>query len=352
MNTLLRTAALALLLSLPMAAHAQTVQITLGTVAPKDSPWWEILNRMRQDWNKASNGAVEVQIFPGGVLGDENEMVDNIKIHQIQAVGVSGVALERIVPGVGALQLPMLVDSYEDLDRLRTALEPRLEAAMEKQGFKVLNWTDVGWVHFFTNVRVSTPAALKKLNLFITADDSESEKLYRDLGFKPVPLGITDLLTALQTGLIDAFDVPPLFALSNQSFGLAKNMVNVKWAPVIGATIIDLEVWKRIPAQLRPELLRIARASGKDLRAKIRASGEAAIVKMSQNGLTVVTPAPAELEQWREMAKTARDKLRGGMVPAADFDEAVRVSKERPAAAVAPSPAPRPSIPPAPRPAK
>jgi TRAP-type C4-dicarboxylate transport system substrate-binding protein len=326
MNFLLRPAALALLLLLTVDGYAQTIEIKLGTLATTDTPWHAILNRMQQDWRTASKGKVVVRVFPG-TLGDENEMVDALRIGQLQAVGVSGVALGRIFPGVEALQLPMLVDSYEDLDRVRTALEPRLEAAIAKEGFIVLNWSEVGWVQFFTKTKAKTPADIKKLKLFINADDAEAEKLYLDLGFRPVPLGATDLFTSLTTGLIEAFDVPPLLALGNQSFALTPHMIDLKWAPLIGATIIDKKVWDKIDRPLQDELMRIARASGKELRAKIRASGDEAIAAMVKNRLTVVTLTPGERDQWREMAKTAIGKIRErGLIPAEYIDEAIRLS--------------------------
>ena len=324
MNALMRATALAMVLMFPLSAYSQTVDIRLGTIATEGTPWHDVLNRMKQDWNRASNGKVLVRIFPGGTIGGENEMVDAVRIGQIQAVGVSGVALSRIVPGVGALQLPMLVDNYDDLDRVRSALEPRLEEAMAKEGFIVLNFSEVGWVQFFTKEKAKTPADLKKLKLFINADDSDSEKLYLDLGFRPVPLAATDLLTSLKTGLIDAFDVPPLLALGNQSFGVAKHMIDLRWAPLIGATIIDRKAWEKIDPSLRPELLRIARASGKDLRTKIRASGDEAIAAMSKNGLIVETLTPAETDQWRAMAKTAIEKMRERrLIPTEYIDEAI-----------------------------
>jgi TRAP-type C4-dicarboxylate transport system substrate-binding protein len=312
------------------AANAYSQTLNLGTVASEGTPWYEILNRMKQDFNTASNGKVRVRIFPGGTLGDEKEMVDAVRIGQIQGVGVSGVALSHIVPCVGALQLPMLVQTYDDLDRVRAALEPRLEAAMAKEGFIVLNFSEVGFVQFFTKKPAKTPDDLKKLKLFINADDPESEKLYLDLGFRPVPLGATDLLTSLTTGLIDAFDVPPLLALGNQSFGLAKHMIDLKWAPLIGATIVDRKTWEKIDPALRPKLMQIARDSGKALRAKIRASGDDAIAQMKAHGLIVETLSPAEFEQWRAMAKTATQKLRErGLIPAECIDEAIRSAPRR-----------------------
>ncbi len=173
MNAFMRAAAFAVVLMFPLSAYSQTVDIRLGTIAAEGTPWHDVLNRMKQDWNRASNGKVVVRIFSGGIIGGENEMVDAVRIGQIQAVGVSGVALSRIVPGVGALQLPMLVDNYDDLDRVRNALEPRLEEAMAKEGFIVLNFSEVGWVQFFTKEKAKTPADLKKLKLFINADDSD-----------------------------------------------------------------------------------------------------------------------------------------------------------------------------------
>jgi TRAP-type C4-dicarboxylate transport system substrate-binding protein len=319
-------AALAILVVLPLTAAAQTIRIDIGTVATEGTPWFEILNRMKQDWAKASKDKVVVRVF-GGTIGDEKEMVDQVRLGELQAVGASSIALSRIARGVGALQLPMVVDTYDDLDRVRVALESRLEEAMAREGFIVLNWSDVGWVQFFANKKVRTPEDLKKLKLFINADDPDSERLYLDLGFRPVPVGATDLFTSLTTGLIDAFDVPPLFALRNQSFGLAKHMIDLRWAPLVGATIIDKKVWEKIDPQLRPELMRIARASGKDLRAKIRASGEDAIVQMKAHGLIVEALTPAEKDQWRAMARIAIQKLRErGFIPGEYIDEAILYS--------------------------
>jgi TRAP-type C4-dicarboxylate transport system substrate-binding protein len=318
------------MIALSISASAQTtkpVQIRLGTVAPKDSPWYDVMNRMGQEWKRASNGKVVVQIFPGGTLGAETDMLRKVKLGQIEGVGMSGVGLSKVAPGFGALQLPMLVDSFEDLDRVRNGMEPRLRAALDTAGFKALNFSDVGWVRFFTASTVRTPEDLKKMKLFINADDRASEQLYQDLKFHPVPLGLTDLVTSLQTRLIDAFDVPPLLALSDQSFALAKHMIDLKWGPVVGATFIDRKAWERIPADLRPELERIAQVSGAELQAKIRASDEDAIRTMKGYGLIVESLTPAEIKEWQAIGKTAREELKKrGMIPAADFDEAVLFS--------------------------
>ena len=155
----------------------------------------------------------------------------------------------------------MLIDSYEEFDYVRDRIAPRLEALIEQKGFMVLQWSDVGWVHFFTKTPARTPDDIRKLKLFTSAGDPEGEKLYKEFGLQVVPLAVTDMLPSLQTNLIEAFDVPPLFALLDQSFGLAKNMIDVKWAPLAGATLLSRKTWDRIPEAQRAEMLLAARAA-------------------------------------------------------------------------------------------
>jgi TRAP-type C4-dicarboxylate transport system substrate-binding protein len=286
----------------------------LGTAAPDGTSWWKVLDRMAQRWRKESNGQVDLRILPGGTQGDEGKMLDKLKLHHLQAIAISGVGLSTEVPGVNALNIPMLVDSYAGLDRVRAGLEPRLEKAAAEKGLVIINWSDVGWVHFFTKREARTPADLKRMKLFINSGDLESERLYKDMGFTPVPIPVTNLLTSLKTGMIEAFQLPPLFAQANQSVGLVNHMIQLKWAPVVGATVVDRTVWETIPEPLRIRLLKIARDTGDELRAEIRSHEDKAIRNMGVSGLTIVKPTPSEVEQWRSTAKAAQQKLRGGLI--------------------------------------
>ena len=136
-----------LLISAGPLTNAQGVtRIRMGTVVPKGSLWDESLQYVRQEWRRISSGAVDVTIYPGGVLGDETEMVRQIRQGRIQAAALSSVGLSRIDAGVSCLQIPMMFASYAELDYVRSRLAPALERRIEAKGFKVLNWADGGWV--------------------------------------------------------------------------------------------------------------------------------------------------------------------------------------------------------------
>jgi len=307
---------------------AAPIQIRMGTIAPAGSPWHRVLKQMGEDWKKISNGQVELRVLAGGSLGDERAMLQKTRAGVLQGLAISGAGLPEIDPGVMCLQIPLMFDSYEELDYVRERLVPKLERRIEERGFVVLNWGDAGWLHFFSKTRAATLDDLRKTKLYITAGDAEAENLYKLAGFKPVPLASTDILASLQTGLIDAFDVPPLFALSSQTFALAKYMNDVRWAPLVGATVVEKKAWEKIPAELRPKLRDSARVAGEKFRGEIRKLSEDSIHEMAKRGLNIVVTDAATQEAWRKEAESFWPKIRGRLVPPELFDEVKRLRDE------------------------
>lgn len=305
-----------------------SIRIRIGTFAPKNSLWHEILKEIRQDWIEISDGELDIRILAGGVLGDEPEMVRMVQAGRIQAVGLSSVGLSRIDNSIACLQIPMMFRSYEELDYARERIAPRLERNLEERGFKLLLWADAGWIHTFTTEPARTPDDLRRMKLFTSAGDPETEKLYKELGFRVVPLSGTDMITSLQTGIIDAVNLPPLFALINDLQGLTPNMIGVKWFPMIAGTVIDLKVWNQLPENYRPEMLEAARKAGDRLRGEIRKMGEDSVTEMKKRGLQVVGLDVTTLAIWQREAEKAYPKLRGRYTPADLFDEVENLVNE------------------------
>lgn len=324
---MLRLTMSVLLLGCVTPAMPQTV-IKMGTLAPDGSPWHQALQLMGERWRKISAGQVKLVIYPGGVLGDEPDMVNKMRIGQIQAAGLSGAGLSGIEPGVMALQIPMMFDSYEELDYVRERVAPRLEKMVEARGYVVLNWGDVGWVHFFTTRPASRMGDMRKMKLLTLAGDNDTLELWKANGFRAVPLAATDILTGLQTGLVEAVPNTPLFALLDQSFGIARNMIDVKWAPLIGATVITRRMWDSLPATQRSDMMKAAREAGVSLRDGIRKMGDEAIVTMQKRRLQVIHADAAAVAEWRREAEGVYPKLRGSQVPAELFDEVRKLRNE------------------------
>ena len=309
-------------------AAEQGVVIKLGTGAPDGSSWHQILKAMGEKWRQASGGVVTLRIYPGGVLGDEPDVVRKMRVGQIQAAAVTAVGLSDIDAAVAAFQIPMMFRSYEELDYVRERLKPTLEKRLDEKGFVVLNWGDAGWVMFFAKEPFARPDDLKKMKLFVWAGDNHAIDLWKAAGFHPVPLASTDILPGLQTGLINAFDTTPLLAVASQWFGLAPHMLDLKWAPLVGATVMTKKAWEKIPAASRDAILKAAAEAGERLKGEIRAANDEAIEAMKKRGL-VVRPASSEVEaEWLKAAEAVYPKIRGTIVPAEMFDEVRRLRDE------------------------
>lgn len=307
---------------------AQTVRIRMGTVAPRGSVWAQELEVIREQWREISGGRVDLRIYPSGVLGDEIEMLRKVRAGTLQGVALSQIGLSRVEPGAAALSVPFLLRSDAELDHLREKLSARLTQQLEQQGFVLVNWGEAGWVYLFSKQKLVAPDDLRAMKLFTSAGDPDSERLWKDLGFNVVPISLTDMSVALQTGMIDAFDVPPLFALLDRTYAQARYMLDLPIAPVVGGTLIERATWEQIPADLRPRLVDAAMKAGDRLRLDVRRLEQEAIAEMKQRGLTIVPlDAPAR-QQWLREAENAYPRLRGTYAPADLFDEAKRLVEE------------------------
>ncbi|MBI5576847.1 MAG: TRAP transporter substrate-binding protein DctP [Deltaproteobacteria bacterium] len=311
----------------PSTAAGATV-IKMATLAPEGSSWYKVLQTMGEGWKKATNGAVTLRIYPGGVAGDEDAVIRKIRVGQLQAAAVTGIGLSYLDRSFYALHVPMMYSSDEEFDYVRDRMAPILERKLEEKGMIVLNWGDAGWVHFFAKKPFTRPSEVKAMKLFVWAGDTTLIQLYKETGFNPVPLSAIDILPGLQTGLINSFDTTPLAALAFQWFGLAPHMADLRWVPLTGATIIDRKAWLSIPENLRPKILEASREAGKNLRGEIRRLNEEAVKVMVKNGLKVSHVPPAAQAEWRKIVEDVYPRIRGKIIPADMFDAARKYRDE------------------------
>jgi len=292
-------AALALAGALFLPSPAAALTVKLGTVAPEGSPWHEALQEMASAWQEISGGSVKVRIYPGGVAGDEPDLLRKMRIGQLHAAALAKSGLFAVVPDVDVLSFPLMVKTDDELNYLLEKVGPEIEAKLAEQGLKVLNWSSAGWVHFFSRQPVLVPEDLQGQKLFFWGSDREYVELLKRAGLQPVPLSINDMLPSLQTGLVDAFASPPVVALSFQWFSLTPNMADLRWQPLPGATVISLKTWEKIPPVMRLQLEQVAARLGRDLHERISDLNEEALRVMQEHGLTVNRISPEGAEYWR-----------------------------------------------------
>ena len=315
------------ILQLSILANGQKrITIKMATLAPKGSPWHEVLMKMGREWQEITDGKVRVKIYPDGVAGDEDAMIRKMRIGQFQAAALTFNGIAYIDPSVNAFAIPMLYDNYEQLDIVRDIVEGEIRRRIEANGFILLAWADVGWIRFFSTKPLRTPEELKKMKIFTWAGDEVALRMWKNAGYRAVPLQPVDILTGLQTGLINAFSSPPFGALSSQWFGIANHMLDLPFAPFTGGFVLDKKTWDKIPEEYKPDLIAAADKVAKKIKDELRHGDQAFIDAMVEHGLIVHTANAETKTLWKETARTFYDDLRGEFVPADIFDRVVSLS--------------------------
>jgi TRAP-type C4-dicarboxylate transport system substrate-binding protein len=310
-------------------AADKPVKIKLGTLAPAGTSYHKSLLAMGEKWRKASNGAVQLVVFPGGTQGGEADMIGLMQTGNLDAGLITTTGLSEIDRAALSQQImPMCFRSLEEMEYVAGKLRPKLDARMLAKGYVVLFWTDSGWVHIFSKSPVLHPDDLRKLKVFSTAGDTAQYDIWKSSGFNPVALDATAVPQGLLSGTIGAIPTVPIFALAAQLDNQAKYMLDIKWAPLVGAAVVHKKTWDRIPPETQKELLKIAEETGQQVTAAGRAESEAAVAALVKRGVKVEKATPEVAAEWAGVVDQVKDQIRGKVIPADMFDEAQALLKE------------------------
>jgi TRAP-type C4-dicarboxylate transport system substrate-binding protein len=305
--------------------YAQT-RVRLATLAPRGTVYHQALQAMAEKWRSAPHGGVSLTIYTDGTMGTEPEMIRRMRVGQIQAALVTAIGLNEIEHSVNALQsMPMVFRSPDEFAYVREQLRPELEKRFADKGFVVLAWGDTGFVHFFSKRPALHPDDFKSMKVFSTASDNDQIELMKSAGYRPVPLEWSDVLTGLQTGLIDAVPTAPMVALGGQYYTVARHMLAVNWVPLVGGLVITRKTWDSISEDAKEQLRQAAIVAALEIQKRSHEEEREAIAAMQKRGLVVQPVSPAVEDEWRKMAEGLYPRIRGSLVPAETFDKVQRL---------------------------
>lgn len=314
----------------PAGAPAQT-RIRLATLLPQGSSQYRTLEAMGQQWKASTGGALTLTIYGGGTMGGEEDAIRRMRAGQLQAATISAAGLSSIDPAVGAIEkIPLLYNSLDEMEYVSSKMRADLEQRLERKGFVVLSWADAGWIYIFSRQPFTRPEEFKskKSKIFVTSSDSEEVEVINSLGFQAVPLEWSDVLIGLQTGLVDTVPSTPFYALASQFDLVAKHLLEVKYVPLVGATVMTKRAWDALTQDQRDKLLKAAAEAGKQIQAQSRAESEEAIKAMAKRGLQIEPVSPELENEWRHFAESVYPRMRGKMIPADAFDKTVGLVAE------------------------
>jgi TRAP-type C4-dicarboxylate transport system substrate-binding protein len=334
---------------------AQPAAIKLATVVPDGSIWDKSLKQMGADWKTATGDRVSLTVFSGGSQGDEPTVLRKIRLNALQGASLTVVGLASIDWSFNVFNIPFFFQSYDELNDVLEKLTPLLKQKVEAKGFVLVHWGHGGWLQVFSKQPVQTVADLKRAKLYTSAGDDSMTQWYKANGFQPRAMAMTDVLTGLTTGMIDALPTTPLASMSFQWYKQTPYMLDLGISPIVGATVLSKRTWDGITPADRAKITEISLKVEKQLQADVPKQDGLATLLMQQQGLKITKGTGPE---WQQLADSLGQTMRGKMVPPDVYDLALkerdafrqRKASQPPAATAAPTPSPAsPSTPARPR---
>ena len=311
----------AALLAATAGALAQRANLRLGTILPANSVWDRALKRMASEWREATEGRVRLQVR--GTTGDEATIIRRMRLNNPQVAALTQPGLTEVDPAFNVFGIPFFFASDAEAAHVLDALTPRLRAALAGRGLVLIGWGHGGWAHVFSAQPVRGLDDLRAAKLFTSSGDDAMVRWYKENGFQPVPLALTDVLMGLNTGLIDAYPSPPYGALVFQWYRRTAYMLDIPLSPVFGATVMTERAWAGIDEADRATLLDRAAAAQAFLFAEVPRQDREAVAEMRERGLTVSAVAEPEAAALRAAAEALTKTWRGDRVPADVYDAAL-----------------------------
>ena len=309
-----------------VASYAGTV-IKLGTIAPAGSLWDIKLREIASEWKKITNGEVQLKLYLGGTVGDEDNMIRAMKVGGLNACAITAQGLKEIASDTFAMCLPYIVKDDDEFEYVFDKVKGDFEQILEKQGFVTLGWAMTGWVNFFSRDPVVGPEDLKKEKIAIDTD-SRISKIWTELGFRAIPLSFNDLVASLYSGMIDALYVTPLAASAMGVAKTAPNMCAYKIAPVYCAFIVEKKAWNRVPAKYREPLKeRTAEIAG-EFYGIMQADEAKALEVMKKNGLKVNEVSDAVAQEWLKLSIDGSEAFSRELISKDLYDKIIAIVNE------------------------
>lgn len=302
---------LALIIVCTLQLSAQQYTIKFATLAPEGSTWITVMREYDQVVRKESGGRLGFKIYAGGVAGDERDVLRKIRLGQFQSAGITGVGIGEIAKSARILDAPFLFKNHAEVDYVVERYDAELRKDFEAGGYVLLGWAEVGFVYVFTNTPVMKVDDIRKVKMWQWEGDPVAEATFKAFGINPIQLSITDVLTSLQTGLINAMYISPYAGVSLQWYTATKYMLDYPLTNSSGAVVLSKRDFDRMSPDLQEILLR----NGKQLMRKLtefsRQDNLKSLDVLKKNKIIFTKPEAKEVPQYEEIGRNARRLMVG-----------------------------------------
>jgi TRAP-type C4-dicarboxylate transport system substrate-binding protein len=303
-----RACAVVALAAIAWLAPAHATELKIATIAPENSSWMREMRKAAEDVKARTQSRVTLKFYGGGVMGNDKKVLRKIRVGQLDGSTFTPSALAEIYPDLSIYGLPLLFQSLAEVDAVRARMDERMRAGLEEAGFVSFGFAEGGFAKLMSNVPVNGLDDLRGRKIWVPEGDRISYSAMQALGLAPVTLPLTDVLTGLQTGLVDIVATSAVGALVLQWHTKVKYVTDLPVAYIVATLAIAKPAFE----ELAPEDQAIVREVMEDVYARIdrenRIENEKAEAALAGAGIKSTHPDPDEVREWRRIVAESNHK--------------------------------------------
>jgi TRAP-type C4-dicarboxylate transport system substrate-binding protein len=309
-------AVLAWIVAAPAFA-SHTVTFKIATIAPDGTTWMLEMREGAERIARRTDGRVKFRFYPGGVMGNDKSVLRKLRIGQLQGGAITGGGLALIDPTTTIYSLPFTFRSEGEIDYARARMDPVLIESLEHAGFVTLGFVEGGFAYLMSSAPLRAMEDLRGREVWIPEGDRISRAVFEDMSVSPIPLPLPDVLTGLQTGLVDTVGASAIGAIALQWHTRVKYLTDTPLVYLYGALLIDRRAFSKLDEKDRIVVLEVMSGMATRLKRQTRDDDRKARHVLRNQGITFVTPSrEAVMRLHKSVARTADRLAKEGVVPA------------------------------------
>jgi TRAP-type C4-dicarboxylate transport system substrate-binding protein len=325
-----------LCLLLMSVSSAQATIFKIATLAPDGTAWMQKMRESAEQIKQQTSGRVILKFYPGGVMGSDDNVLRKIRIGQLQGGAVTTGNASAIQKDIDIYGLPFLFNSLDQVDYVRKQMDATLIKKLEDGGFVSFGLAEGGFAYMMSEHPIRTVADLSQQKVWSPSGNEVAEAVFSGAGITPVPLPLSDVLTAMQTGLIDTVIASPIGVIALQWHTRIKYVIDVPLTYLSGLLVIDKKAFDKLSTNDAALVRKVMAETFREIDVENRKDNIAAREALKNQGIEFIALSEESLKSWHDIGVKATKKLEEkGAYSKASYEELVKLIKQTEAVSVA-----------------
>ena len=310
-------------LALSIASSAAlAIEFKLASIAPEGSAWMQEMRAGAALIDERTEGRVQFKFYPGGIMGNDAQVMRKMRVGQLHGGAFAIVGVADRFPSITLYSVPLMLRSLDEVDHVRAMMDPKLQTGLEQAGLVSFGFIEGGFAHMMGNQPIRGVEDMRRRKVWIPEGDRISFMALQALGLSPVALPLTDVLTGMQTGLLDIVAASPVVALVLQWHTRIKYVTDLPVVYSMGVFALDGRVFARLSTGDQQVVREVMADVVQRLNQQAREDNARAREVMENQGIDFVPVNPADVEDWRNtIAGTYPELKQRNVIDSQFFDE-------------------------------